>query len=351
MTTGTLRHALALAALGSAFAGGAAHAQAAAAGEGNIATVDTIIVTAQKREQNLQDVPIAVTAVSQQALQAAGVLDIKDLTVLTPGLIVRSSGDESLTNARIRGIGTAGEDDGLESSVGMVIDGVYRPRLGVGIGDLGEMERIEVLKGPQGTLFGRNNTAGVINVVTQRPSFDFGVRAEVTAGNYDAVGASGSVTGPLIDGVLAGRLFAAKRERDGYNTIRTGGGPRASTEDLTQDYYTVRGQLLFTPTENLSARMIVDYTKRDEECCILVNLSDNQTIPLLSSLGLFPAAGGGVLNPADPAARIGYANRDATQKMEDRGVTLQVDWQTPWLGDADLTSITGWRDWQDQSGL
>lgn len=344
----TPNQAAALVALGASVASSIAGAQSDSTRK-DIGGLEEVIVTAQKREQNLQDVPIAVTAVSSQALLDAGVLDIKDLTVLTPGLIIRSSGDESLTNARIRGVGTAGEDDGLESSVGLVIDGVYRPRLGVGIGDLGEMERIEVLKGPQGTLFGRNNTAGVISVVTQAPSFDFGVRGEVTAGNYNARGASGSITGPLVGDVLAGRLFVAGRSHDGYNTIRTGAGPRTSREDMTQNYHTARGQLLFTPTGDLTARLIVDYTKRDEECCILVSLTDNQTLAALTAAGLFPGAQGGTLNPADADARIGYANRNGTQNMEDGGVTLQVDWDTPWLNDAALTSITGWRDWSNKA--
>ena len=99
-------------------------------------TIESIIVTAQKREQSLQDVPIVVTAVNEQLLQDTGVKDIKDLTVLTPGLTVTSTSSEASTTARVRGIGTVGDNPGLESSVGVVIDGVYRPRNGVGFGDL-----------------------------------------------------------------------------------------------------------------------------------------------------------------------------------------------------------------------
>ena len=134
-----------------------------------------VVVTAQKREQNLQDVPISVIALSGQQLQDAGVTDLKNMTVLTPGLTVTSTTSENSTTARIRGIGTVGDNVGLESSVGVVIDGVYRPRNGVGFGDLGEIDRIEVLEGPQGELFGKNNDAGVINIVTVRPSTTFGV--------------------------------------------------------------------------------------------------------------------------------------------------------------------------------
>ena len=150
--------AVVLAGLGAA---SAAQAQQAAS---DVQTVDSIVVTAQKREQNLQDVPVVVTAVGAKLLQDTGVKDIKDLTILTPGLTVTSTSSEASTTARVRGVGTVGDNPGLESSVGVVIDGVYRPRNGVGFGDLGEMERIEVLKGPQGTLFGKNTSAGVINV-------------------------------------------------------------------------------------------------------------------------------------------------------------------------------------------
>jgi iron complex outermembrane receptor protein len=130
-------------------------------------TLTEIIVTAQKRQENIQDVPISVMALSGQELQDAGVKDIKNLQVLTPGVTVTSTTSENVTTARIRGIGTVGDNPGLESSVGVIIDGVYRARNGVGFGDLGEIERIEVLEGPQGELFGKNNDAGVINVVTK----------------------------------------------------------------------------------------------------------------------------------------------------------------------------------------
>src|ERR1700722_2114891 len=174
---------------------------------GNQPGLTEIIVTAQKREQNIQDVPISVIALSSQQLKDAGVTDIKDMQVLTPGLTVTSTTNESSTTARIRGIGTVGDNPGLESSVGVVIDGVYRPRNGVGFGNLGEIEQIEVLEGPQGELFGKNNDAGVISIVTKRPSTTFGVTAEATGGNYNDREVNASVTGPLGD-IAAARFYA-----------------------------------------------------------------------------------------------------------------------------------------------
>ena len=198
-------------------------------------TVDEIVVTAQKRKQVLQDVPIVVTAVTHQLLQDSGVKDIKDLALLTPGLLVTSTTSEASTTARIRGIGTVGDNPGLKSSVGVVIDGVYRPRNGVGFGDLGDVDQIEVLKGLQGTLFGKSTSAGVINVTTAAPKFTFGASRAVTDGNYDDVGVRPEVTGPLIDDKLAGSLYFGDQQRDGFFDVNTGPGPRTATTDTDKD--------------------------------------------------------------------------------------------------------------------
>ncbi|MGA9369655.1 MAG: TonB-dependent receptor plug domain-containing protein, partial [Steroidobacteraceae bacterium] len=173
-------------ALAAVFDSGSNVSRAANASEttASSAILQEVIVTAQKRAQNEQDVPIAVIALSGPQLQDAGVTNIKNLTELTPGLTVTSTTSENSTTARIRGIGTVGDNVGLESSVGVVIDGVYRPRNGVGFGDIGDIASIEVLEGPQGELFGKNNDAGIINIVTQRPSTTFGVTGEITGGNF-----------------------------------------------------------------------------------------------------------------------------------------------------------------------
>ena len=309
-------------------------------------TVQEVVVTAQKRAQALSQVPIVVQAVSSQQIQDAGVRDIKDLTILTPGLVVTSTSNETITTARIRGVGTVGDNPGLESSVGVVIDGVYRPRNGVSFGDLGDLERIEVLKGPQGTLFGKSTSAGVINVISAKPKFDFGASGELTFGNYDQRGGSASVTGPIIADKLAGRLFFAARERDGFYDINTGPGPRTQRDDQDQNYWTLRGQLLFTPRENLDFRLIADYSKRDEMCCVgvqrFVGTAANSRANLINATRPFSVA-----SVADPEARTGYANRDTTQDIEDRGVSVEANWTTP-LGV--VTSITSYRDWNARIG-
>ena len=307
-------------------------------------TVDEIVVTAQKREQNLQDVPIVVTALPQKLLQDTGVKDIKDLTILTPGLTVTSTTSEASTTARIRGVGTVGDNPGLESSVGVVIDGVYRPRNGVSFGDLGEMQRIEVLKGPQGTLFGKNTSAGVISIITKEPEFTFGGNAELTAGNYGAVGGSVSVTGPIVQDVAAGRLYFAARKRDGFNDVVNGKGPSTTTEDADQNFWTIRGQVLFTPSSDVSIKFIADYTKRDENCCAAVQIRTGPTAAIINALAA-PSTGLSIY--PNPSARKAYSNRAVGSQVEDGGVSAEANVDLPF---GKLTSVTAVRRWETKNG-
>ena len=158
-------------------------------------------------------------------MQNSGATDIRQLNQLAPSLLVSSTGTEANGSARIRGIGTVGDNPGLESSVAVFIDGVYRSRSGIGLNELGEIERVEVLRGPQGTLFGRNASAGLIHVITQRPDFnEFGGYAELSYGNYDHIRAAGAITGPLTEHFAAGstRVYA---RRDGfYDVVNPTGG-------------------------------------------------------------------------------------------------------------------------------
>ncbi|QTC89690.1 TonB-dependent receptor [Brevundimonas goettingensis] len=323
---------------------GAANAQQA---EPEVNRVEDVIVTAAKREQNLQDVPIVVTALSQEALEGAGVHDIKDLQILTPGLIVTSTSNEAITTARVRGVGTVGDNPGLESSVLVTIDGVYRPRNGVGFGDLGNLQRIEVLKGPQGTLFGKNASAGVINIITESPSFTFGAEAELTGGNYGQLGGSAYVTGPIIADTLAGSLYFADRQRDGFLDVVTTPGPRTNDQDVDQGFYTVRGQLLWQPSDKLSGRFIADYTSRDENCCSATQLYVGSSAASRAVL-INQVRPGSVDTTAHPFDRIASANRDTTQKIEDQGVSAEFNYDlTP---DITLTSITAGRSWRTENG-
>ncbi len=317
-----------------------------------------IVITAQGRRQVLQDVPLAVSAIGGQALANTGASDIRQLNQLAPSLLVSSTGTEANGSARIRGIGTVGDNPGLESSVAVFIDGVYRSRSGIGLNELGEVERIEVLRGPQGTLFGRNASAGLIHVITRRPEFEFGGYAELTYGNYDQVRAAGAITGPIGENV-AFRLDGIYSRRDGfYDVVNATGATESDVNDRNRWF--VRGQLLFEPSDAISIRLIGDYTRRNESCCgaVYVGLDEtfdptpatpgdfatapaNRIVQVMQSLGgIFPSAG-------DPynrqiAVTPGLSYRGLTR---DWGLSGQIDWD---LGGATLTSITAYRDYRSE---
>ena len=227
------------------------------------------------------------------------------------------------------------------------VDGVYRPRNGVGFGDLGELQRVEVLKGPQGALFGKNASAGVINVITKAPDFDFGVSTELTGGNYGALGGAISINSPIVKDVLAGRLFMAKRKRDGFYDVGTGPGPRREGDDNDLDYLTVRGQLLAEPSSNLTARLILDYTERDENCCAATQLFVGQAVNSRANL-INATRSNSIDTTATPFDRQALSNRSTRQDVHDQGASLQLDWDVS--DDIVLTSISAVRNWRSING-
>jgi iron complex outermembrane recepter protein len=309
-----------------------------------------IIVTATKRAQALSDVPIAVSAISAESLQNSGASDIRQLNQLSPSLLVSSTSSETSGGvARIRGIGTVGDNAGLESSVAVFIDGVYRSRTGSGLTELGEIERIEVLRGPQGTLFGRNASAGLINVVTASPEFETKGNAELTYGNYDYWRIGGGFTGAIIDNVLAARVDGVWSKRDGFLTDVISGD-----KINDRDRWLVRGQLLFTPNDDIEIRLIGDYASRNEACCGSA-FEPFRTVtfnPATQSINISPTNGivnvvralGGVITDDTYARETSITpGRGYDGKVTDWGLSGQLDWQ---LGAVTLTSITAYRDWK-----
>ena len=317
-------------------------------------TGNDVIVTATRRSERLSNVPIAVSAVSEAALQNSGATDIRQLQQLAPSLNVSSTGNEANAAARIRGIGTVGDNPGLESSVAVFIDGVYRSRTGAGLNDIGEIDRVEVLRGPQGTLFGRNASAGLINVLTKAPSFTFGGFGEAAGGNYDAVRLSGALTGPIVADKLAFRIDGVFARRNGFYYDVTN-----NTDYNNRNREFVRGQLLFEPTSDITVRLIGDYTYRNEKCCgavyidtsekldptpgvpgdFVTNSAGNRIVSVLTSLGgVLPSAG-------DPYNRriANTPGRAYANVTRDYGGSGQIDWN---LGGASLTSITAYREYR-----
>jgi iron complex outermembrane recepter protein len=305
--------------------------------------IEEVVVTATRRETALQSVAVAVTAVGAQALQDAGVKDIRDLAQLAPSLQVPVSENSGSVTARLRGVGTQGSNPGLESSVGVVIDGVIRARNSVAFSDLGELRSVEVLRGPQGTLFGANTSAGLINVNTKKPQFEWGASGDATFGNYGLGGIGLGITGPLIEDKLAGRLNVTGRARQGYVTIENGTGLAESND---QAYVSARGQLLFTPTETFDARLIVDVTSRDEACCAGVVFTTD-TRPVSTTAILNKIAPNSQRLGRQLESNIASANRSYGQKIDESGISLEINWD---LGPGKLTSITAQRDWKRRSG-
>ena len=315
-----------------------------------------IVVTAQGRAQRLADVPVAISAVNAETLTNSGANDIRQLNQVAPSLLVSSTGSEANGSARIRGIGTVGDNPGLESSVPVFIDGVYRSRSGIGLNELGEIDRVEVQRGPQGTLGGRNSSAGLISIYSKKPEFNFGANGEITYGNYDFWRLAGSVTGPISD-TLAARLDGVWVQRDGFYRDTTN-----NTDVNDRNRYFVRGQLLFEPTDALSIRLIADYTYRDEKCCAATYV-DNSVNPFIGDLNnpstpLAPLQpnGNNIINVlrdlGQPLAAFnqGYGRaisvspgRSFAGETKDYGFSGQIDYD---FGGATLTSITGYRQYR-----
>jgi outer membrane receptor protein involved in Fe transport len=249
-----------------------------------------------------------------------------------------------------------GDNPGLESSVPVFIDGVYRSRSGIGLNELGEIDRVEVQRGPQGTLGGRNSSAGLISIFSKRPEFDFGGSAEATYGNFDYLRLGASVTGPISE-TIAARLDGIYVRRDGFYY------DLANDIDVNnRNRYFVRGQLLFEPTEDISFRLIGDYTFREERCCAAIYV-DRTVNPFIGNLNnpstpLTPLQqnGNNIINVLrDLGQNLAAFNRGYDRtisvtpgrsfqgRTKDYGVSGQLDWE---LGGATLTSITGYREYR-----
>jgi len=303
-------------------------AQAAPAGPAVEAQGNEIIVTATKREQTLQDVPVAVSVTSGQTLERAQIRDLKDLTSVVPSLRVNQLQSSANTNFIIRGFGNGANNAGIEPSVGVFVDGVYRSRSAAQIGDFPDVSRIEVLRGPQSTLFGKNASVGVISIVTQKPQFNWGGNVEASYGNYNALVLKGVVTGPITDQV-AFSLAGGYNRRDGYvKDLGTG-------HDVNdRNRWFARGQLLWEPDAQLRVRIIGDYSKIDENCCSVVNLQPSGATLAVRGLG------GNVNDYRNPYGDISYTNFDSSNDIRNYGVSGQVDYD---FGPLTFTSITAYR--------
>ena len=313
---------------------GPALAQTQAAPSASAATVEEIIVTATKREQTLQDVPISVAVTSQKTIERAQIRDLIDLQSVVPSLKVQQFNAASQTNFVIRGFGNGNGNDGIESSVGVFIDGVYRSRSASALDDLPEVERIEVLRGPQSTLFGKNVSAGAISIVTKRPQFDFGGKAEVTLGNYDQRQFKATVTGPIAED-LALRISGSANKRDGYaKNVTTG------NDVNDRDRWSIRGDLLWVPTDQTSVRVIADYNKITEVCCAVASVYNGPATQFIGAPAPF-GLGKPVGDPSKIFDRDVIFNTDPSNRLTGKGISGQLDQD---LIFGKLTAITAYRE-------
>lgn len=288
---------------------------------------NVIIVTATKREQTLQQTPISVSVTSGETLERAQIRDVLDLQSVTPSLRVSQLQTSSASTFIIRGFGNGDNNFGIEPSVGVFIDGVFRSRSAAALSDLPNVQRIEVLNGPQSTLFGKNASAGVISVVTREPQFTFGGSVEASYGNYNAMVFKADVTGPIGENV-AFSIDGSYNKRDGYASI-----VNLDEELSNRDRWAVRGQLLFEPTSDLRIRAIADYSKIDEICCQVSTLVAGPTAPGIVAVG-------GQLS-TDFFSYDSFLNVVPTNKVDNYGGSVQADWET---GPISVTSITSYRE-------
>lgn len=304
--------------------------------------LDHVIVTARRRSEDLQTIPAAISAIHGDLLDSSYTANTQQLSQLVPSLYYNSANPRN-TAYTIRGLGSntlsiSAANDGIEPGVGFYVDQVYHGRPATAAFDFTDIEQVEVLRGPQGTLFGKNTTAGAIQITSRAPSFEPEANGELSAGEYSYVQAKGSVSGPLFRDVIAGRLSAQLTQRDGLlHNVRTG-------EKLNElDNYAVRGQLLFVPSENLQLRLIGDVNDLDSACCTQSFLRVGQS--LRSPARQFPGLAAGLgYEPAsrDVYDRLSDIDTDLRINTQDGGVSLIADWD---VGAATLTSVTAWRYW------
>ena len=329
---GSTRFALMSGAAALAFAmPAAAHAQDTAdddtSVEDEFSGAPVIVVTATKREQTLQETPISVSVTTGETLENAQIRDVLDLQTVTPSLRVSQLQTSSASTFIIRGFGNGDNNFGIEPSVGVFIDGVFRSRSAAALSDLSNVQRIEVLNGPQSTLFGKNASAGVISVITREPQFTFGGSVEASYGNFNAIVLKGDVTGPLTDNI-AFSIDGSYNKRDGYATI-----VNLDEEQNNRDRWATRAQLLFEPTPDLRIRAIADYSEIDEICCQVATLVSGPVTGAINAVG-------GQLS-TDFFGYEAFVNFVPTNEVKNYGGSIQADWNT---GPISVTSITSYRE-------
>ncbi|MEM1113330.1 MAG: TonB-dependent receptor [Pseudomonadota bacterium] len=292
--------------------------------------LEEVIVTAQKRSESLQDVPVAVNAFSSETILEAGINNTEDLAILTPSLNSNANTSPFTTRLQIRGIGTTQTDPALEPSVGLFVDGIYMGRTGLGTSDLTDIERIEVLQGPQGTLYGKNTNAGAISVITKGPNLEeFEGYLEASVGNYGMGRLTATASAPLAD-TAAYRISGNIHQRDGYYD-------NASGDDLNDaDDWNLQGKLLWAPNDAFNILLSAARVERDTTCC---GADSTQGEPVQEELAKQSFS----QDKNDPYDYEIAVDVDSAFEMESDLVSLHIDYFADW---GTLSSLTAWNDYE-----
>lgn len=308
------------------------------AGTGDTDSPQDIVVTARRRQETAQDIPIAVSVVGGDQIDNTGSFNVGRLQQLTPTLQFYSSNPRN-TSVNIRGIGVPFglTNDGIEQGVGIYVDDVYYSRVASATFDFLDVAQIEVLRGPQGTLYGKNTTAGAINITTRQPTFDLEGRAEVSVGNLNFRQAKAAIGGPLSDTVAA-RLAVSGTSRRGTVFNVTSG--KWINE---QDNIGLRGQVLWRPNDSLDISFAGDFSVQNPECCAQIYVGTGLTQRALNrQYAALAAAQNYQVVSIDPFDRLTDVDASLNARNELGGAAMKVEWET---GAGKLTSVTAWRYW------
>lgn len=296
--------------------------------------VEEVIVTAQKREQSIQEVPISISAFSGDFLEESGVKTLEDVARLAPNFYISNSSQQTNSRIVIRGVGSVG-NNAIEPSVGVFIDGVYYPRPGSVIGTMLDVQAVEVLRGPQGTLFGRNTPMGALNITTRNPSAENEASFELGYGNYNAVEVGAMASGPLGD-TMGGRIAIKYMDRDGYGTNTFDGKDFGARDDLV-----IRGKLNFDFSDNLSLLLTADYAEINSEGTAIEIL--NSTASPVFNGALRALFGQDAMTEDSFDWKV---NQDHQDKLTDEQYGFSADLNYDFANGTRLRSITAYRDWQ-----
>jgi len=299
---------------------------------------DAIVVTARRRSESAQDIPLSITVVDAAQIDATGSFNVGRLQQLTPTLNFYSSNPRN-SSVNIRGIGVPFglTNDGFDQGVGIYVDDVYYSRIASATFDFLDVVQIEVLRGPQGTLYGKNTTAGAINITTRQPTFELEGRVEASIGNLGFKQAKASLSGPLSDNVAARIAFSGTSRRGTIYNVATGNWINE------QDNVGLRSQILWEPSDTLDVTLAADFSTQDPECCAQIYVGTGATQRALNrQYEALTAAQGYAVPSTDPFDRLTDIDADLNAGNKIGGASLRARLD---VGKGQLTSVTAWRFW------